>query len=87
MRSACAIYQLLMAAKWGEIIMDDAQFGENIKAWGCAIIVNGTKETNLKWWANINRAFDLCRVSNFIKTEVFATLAQNYCHHWIHHPP
>ena len=32
MRSACAIYQLLMAAKWGEIIMDDAQFGENIKA-------------------------------------------------------
>ena len=35
--------------------MDDAQCGENIKAWGCAIIVNGTKETNLKWWATINR--------------------------------
>ena len=67
--------------------VDDAQFGENIKTWECAIIVNGTKETNLKWWANINRAFDLCRVSNFIKTEALATLAQNYCHHWIHHPP
>ena len=33
------------------------------------------------------RAFDLCRVSNFIKTEALATLAQNYCHHWIHQPP
>ena len=43
MRSACEIYQLLTAAfiskyqvkwcsKWGEIIMDDAQCGENIKA-------------------------------------------------------
>ena len=40
----------------------------NIKAWGCGIIVNGTKETNLKWWTNINRAFDLCRVSNFISS-------------------
>ena len=61
-----AIYELLTAAfiskyqvKWclklGEFIMDDAQCRENIKAWGCAIIVNGTKQTNLKWWANINR--------------------------------
>ena len=33
------------------------------------------------------RAFDLYRVSNFIKTEALATLAQNYCHYWIHHPP
>ena len=59
MRSARAIYQLLTAAfiskyqvkwcsKWGKIIMDDAQCGENIKELGCAIIVNGTKETNLK---------------------------------------
>ena len=75
-----------MVSKWGEIIMDDAQYGENIKAWGCAIIVNGTKEINLKWLANINRAFDLCRVSNFIKTDVCATLAQNYYCHWIYHP-
>ena len=35
--------------------MDDAQCGEKIKAWGCVIIVNGTKETNLNWWANINK--------------------------------
>ena len=35
--------------------MDDAQCGEKIKAWGCAIIVNGTKETNLNRWANINK--------------------------------
>ena len=66
MRSACVIYQLLTAAfiskyqvkwcsKWGEIIMDDMQCGENMKAWGCAIIANGTKQTNLKWWANIIR--------------------------------
>ena len=33
--------------------MDDAQCGENIKAWGCSIIINGAKEANLKWWANI----------------------------------
>ena len=43
MRTACAIYQLVTAAfilkyqnkwcsKWGETIMDDAQFGEKIKA-------------------------------------------------------
>ena len=59
MRSACAIYQLLTTtfiskyqvkwcSKWGENIMDDVQCGENIKALGCAIIVNGTKKTNLK---------------------------------------
>ena len=35
--------------------MHDTQCGENVKAWGCAIIVNGTTETNLKWWANINK--------------------------------
>ena len=33
--------------------MDDGQCRKNIE--GCAIIVNGTKEINLKWWANINR--------------------------------
>ena len=55
MRSVCAIYQLLTAAfilkyqvkwcsVWEEIIMDDAQCGENIKAWGYGIIVNGTKK-------------------------------------------
>ena len=63
MRSACAIltaafiskYQIKWCSKCGEIILDDAQCGENIKEWGSAIVVNGTKETNLKWWANINR--------------------------------
>ena len=35
-----------VCAKWGEITMDDAQCGKNIK--GCAIIENGTKEINLK---------------------------------------
>ena len=60
MGSACAIYYLLTAAfiskyqvkwysKWAEIIMHDTQCGENVKTWGCAIIVNGTKEANLKW--------------------------------------
>ena len=33
------------------------------------------------------RAFYFCRVSNFIKTEALATLAQNYCYQWIHHRP
>ena len=51
----CIHFEISSCSKWGEIIMDDAQCGENIKAWGCAIIVNGTKETNLKWWATINR--------------------------------
>ena len=32
----------------GEIIMDDAQCGENIKSWVCAVIVNGTKEKKKK---------------------------------------
>ena len=32
------------------------------------------------------KAFDFCRVLHFIKTEALATLAQNYCHHWIHQP-
>ena len=32
--------------------MDDTQCGENIKAWGCTIIIYGAKGTNFKLWAN-----------------------------------
>ena len=47
-------FQVKCCSKWGGITMDDAQCGENTKAWGYATIVKGSKK-NLKWWANINR--------------------------------
>lgn len=34
-------FQVKCCSKWGEITMDDAQCGENTKAWGYAIIVKG----------------------------------------------
>ena len=46
--------------------MDDAQCGEKIKAWGCVIIVNGTKETNLNRWANINKKKMAIKISEVL---------------------
>ena len=46
--------------------MDDAQCGEKIKAWGCVIIVNGTKETKLNWWANINKKKMAIKISEVL---------------------
>ena len=37
-------------------------------------------------WKILSNQIVLCKVQNFIKTEALAILAQNYCHHWIHHP-
>ena len=42
--------------------MDDALCGENIKAWRCAIILNGTKETvmtNIVFFARENQVDNL----------------------------
>ena len=52
--------------------MNDAQCGKKIKAWGCDIIVNGTKETNLNRWTNINKKkwllrFQKCFTCFFVK--------------------
>ena len=52
--------------------MDEAQCREKIKAWGCAIIVNVTKETNLNQWANISKKkwllrFQKCFTCFFVK--------------------
>ena len=37
-------FQVKCCSKWGEITMDDAQCGENTKAWGYATIVKGSKK-------------------------------------------